>query len=640
MQRAMPRVERAQPGQVGVGVALEQAPVRRVGGGKAGARSRAPRPRRCAGRATSAGRSATPRRRSTRPAAARARVAPRSTTSGVAAAVGDDLVDPVVELVAVGEDELRARRRRRRRWAAARTRAGRCSAAGSGRPRPRRRRPRGRSRRSGSSSRPPRAGRRRRRSRRRSRRASRASAARAAAARAGARGARASARAAATRAKTAPATTAIVAPGGASVLTESQSPTRALERRPGRRWRAARLRIRRAKRRAVTAGTTKSAATSSAPTTESAAVVASAIRPSRATSRARGAGPERRRPRRGRSRPPASGGRPAALASSGRAGRDRGEGDVAAVDQQQAAEEQGLDVGAGAEDVAGEDHAGGEAADEDDRDDAVASLLVAAGRAAESPALKTTRGAEGAERRREAEPVGEHQPGEGRGADRVREEGEPAQDDPGAEQPGRDGEDQDLDQAALDEGQLEGLEHRPRLNQNEIHFYFLRLDAHQVGYLHLTVMRSCRADRARGDRRRPESARPAGQPGRRRRRGRAGGADRARDAGPARRAARRHRRDADRLADKVRALRIFDDAEGRMNEPLGEREVLCVSQFTLYGDARKGNRPSYVDAAPGRRGRAALRPLLRAPRRRQGRLRRLHGRGPRQRRPGHTAAAS
>jgi len=54
----------------------------------------------------------------------------------------------------------------------------------------------------------------------------------------------------------------------------------------------------------------------------------------------------------------------------------------------------------------------------------------------------------------------------------------------------------------------------------------------------------------------------------------------------------------DRLVDKVRALRIFDDAEGRMNEPLGEREVLCVSQFTLYGDARKGNRPSYVDAAP------------------------------------------
>ena len=55
--------------------------------------------------------------------------------------------------------------------------------------------------------------------------------------------------------------------------------------------------------------------------------------------------------------------------------------------------------------------------------------------------------------------------------------------------------------------------------------------------------------------------------------------------------------EADRLADKVRALRVFDDAEGRMNEPLGDREVLCVSQFTLYGDARKGNRPSYVGAA-------------------------------------------
>ena len=56
--------------------------------------------------------------------------------------------------------------------------------------------------------------------------------------------------------------------------------------------------------------------------------------------------------------------------------------------------------------------------------------------------------------------------------------------------------------------------------------------------------------------------------------------------------------ECDRLADKVRALRVFPDADGRMNEPLGERQVLCVSQFTLYGDARKGNRPSFVDAAP------------------------------------------
>ncbi|HUZ29925.1 MAG TPA: D-aminoacyl-tRNA deacylase [Solirubrobacteraceae bacterium] len=59
--------------------------------------------------------------------------------------------------------------------------------------------------------------------------------------------------------------------------------------------------------------------------------------------------------------------------------------------------------------------------------------------------------------------------------------------------------------------------------------------------------------------------------------------------------------DADWLANKVRALRVFSDAEGRMNKPLGDRELLCVSQFTLYGDARRGNRPSYTRAAPPER---------------------------------------
>ena len=54
---------------------------------------------------------------------------------------------------------------------------------------------------------------------------------------------------------------------------------------------------------------------------------------------------------------------------------------------------------------------------------------------------------------------------------------------------------------------------------------------------------------------------------------------------------------ADRLADKVRALRVFPDTDGRMNEPLGDREVLCVSQFTLMADTRKGNRPGYSRAA-------------------------------------------
>jgi len=54
---------------------------------------------------------------------------------------------------------------------------------------------------------------------------------------------------------------------------------------------------------------------------------------------------------------------------------------------------------------------------------------------------------------------------------------------------------------------------------------------------------------------------------------------------------------ADRLAAKVAALRVFEDDEGRMNEPLDGRDALCVSQFTLYGDTRKGNRPSFVGAA-------------------------------------------
>ncbi|MDW5593319.1 D-aminoacyl-tRNA deacylase [Conexibacter stalactiti] len=59
-------------------------------------------------------------------------------------------------------------------------------------------------------------------------------------------------------------------------------------------------------------------------------------------------------------------------------------------------------------------------------------------------------------------------------------------------------------------------------------------------------------------------------------------------------------READRLADKLLALRLFPDADGRMNEPLGPaRGILCVSQFTLYGDTRKGTRPSWGAAAPG-----------------------------------------
>ncbi len=54
------------------------------------------------------------------------------------------------------------------------------------------------------------------------------------------------------------------------------------------------------------------------------------------------------------------------------------------------------------------------------------------------------------------------------------------------------------------------------------------------------------------------------------------------------------------IAGKIAGLRIFEDAEGLMNKSLPEvgGEVLCVSQFTLYGDCRKGRRPSFIAAAP------------------------------------------
>ena len=54
------------------------------------------------------------------------------------------------------------------------------------------------------------------------------------------------------------------------------------------------------------------------------------------------------------------------------------------------------------------------------------------------------------------------------------------------------------------------------------------------------------------------------------------------------------------MADKILGLRVFADAEGKMNRDLAETggALLVVSQFTLYGDARKGRRPSFVDAAP------------------------------------------
>ena len=97
--------------------------------------------------------------------------------------------------------------------------------------------------------------------------------------------------------------------------------------------------------------------------------------------------------------------------------------------------------------------------------------------------------------------------------------------------------------------------------------------------------------------------------------------------------------DADRLADKLRALRVFPDADGRMNEPLGDREVLCVSQFTLYGDARKGNRPVVRRRGAARSTRSRCTSACASGSGAQrGRVRRAHGGRARQRRPGDAPA--
>ena len=60
------------------------------------------------------------------------------------------------------------------------------------------------------------------------------------------------------------------------------------------------------------------------------------------------------------------------------------------------------------------------------------------------------------------------------------------------------------------------------------------------------------------------------------------------------------RQQADQMVRKLLALRIFEDGDGRMNRSVREvgGEILCISQFTLLGDTRRGNRPSFANAAP------------------------------------------
>jgi D-tyrosyl-tRNA(Tyr) deacylase len=57
---------------------------------------------------------------------------------------------------------------------------------------------------------------------------------------------------------------------------------------------------------------------------------------------------------------------------------------------------------------------------------------------------------------------------------------------------------------------------------------------------------------------------------------------------------------ADMLVDKIKRLRIFEDEQGKMNRSIVDigGDVMVISQFTLYGDCRSGNRPSFTDAAP------------------------------------------
>ena len=72
--------------------------------------------------------------------------------------------------------------------------------------------------------------------------------------------------------------------------------------------------------------------------------------------------------------------------------------------------------------------------------------------------------------------------------------------------------------------------------------------------------------------------------------------------------------EAIKLADKLWKLRVFEDAEGKLNRSVADEdgELLIVSQFTLYGDGRKGNRPSFIAAARPERAEPLIETLVTA----------------------------
>ena len=430
-----------------------------VGGGQPALDLAAPRPRRCAGRATSAGRSSRPRRRSASPGSRSGTPAPRSTTSASLPLSETTCVDPGVEVVAVGEDQLGARRAPRRRWAAARTRAGRCSAAGSGRPRPRspptsrtqspiwvvvattsslpgsraRAAPQpaasGAGRRAAAPRRERRAARATQRPRRRATRAK---------TRAGDAGDRRPRRGVGLDRE--PEADACPRAATRATLASCQLAIRSVEEPGGRR--------RDDEERGDEQGADHRERRGASPARSGRAARASRTRAPRAPARAGAPG---------RSRAPASAGRAASVASSV----------AAAAPAASAMSPPSISSRlpkSSVSTLAPEPKTSlariTPAARQPTRTIATTAVVVLASRrpSAELPALKASAAPKAPSGAREAEAVGEDQAREGGGADRVREEGEAAQDDPGAEQAGRDREDQDLEQAALDEGELEGLE--------------------------------------------------------------------------------------------------------------------------------------------------------------------------------------